>query len=63
MPYPGITEDTCYIDENNVKGKDIILIDDIYTLGANIDEDGLQALLNSGANKIIFYAIAYTWRG
>lgn len=62
MPYPGITKDTCYIDKNSVKGKDIILIDDIYTLGANIDEDGIQALLDTGANNVIFYAIAYTRR-
>lgn len=62
MPYPGITKNTCYIDKNSVKGKDIILIDDIYTLGTNIDEDGIQALLDSGANNVIFYAIAYTWR-
>ena len=63
IPYPGITNDTCYIDKNRVKGKDIILIDDIYTLGTNIDEDGIQALLYAGANNVIFYAIAYTWRG
>lgn len=63
MPYPGITKDTCYIDANSVRGKDIILIDDIYTLGVNIDEDGIQALLDIGANNVIFYAIAYTRRG
>lgn len=62
IPYPGITKDTCNIDENRVKGKDIILIDDIYTIGANIDEDGIQALLDAGANNVIFYAIAYTRR-
>ena len=63
MPYPGITKDTCYIDKNSVKGKDIILIDDIYTLGVNVDEDGIQSLLDTGANNVIFYAIAYTRRG
>ena len=61
-PYPGITTDTCYIDDG-VAGEDIILIDDIYTHGVNIDEDAIQALLNAGANSVIFYAIAYTGRG
>jgi hypoxanthine-guanine phosphoribosyltransferase len=30
MPYPGITKATCTIS-NEVKGKDILLIDDLYT--------------------------------
>ncbi|SMN02473.1 hypothetical protein SPONN_1154 [uncultured Candidatus Thioglobus sp.] len=56
MPYPGITKNTCNIS-NDVKGKDILLIDDIYTGGVNIDEDAIQALFDNGANSIIFYAV------
>ena len=56
MPYPGITTDTCSIS-NNVHGKNILLVDDIYTRGVNIDEDAIQALLNNGANFVAFYSI------
>ncbi|PTN09295.1 hypothetical protein C8N47_105136 [Mangrovibacterium marinum] len=59
LPYPGITCDTCSIS-NGVFGKDILLIDDIYTKTVNIDEDAIQALLNAGANSVTFYAVAYT---
>ena len=59
MPYPGITKDTCYISKK-VKGKDILLIDDIYTKTVNIDEDAIQALFDSGARSVIFYAIGKT---
>lgn len=59
-PYPGITQETCYISDN-VKGKDILLIDDVYTKTANIDEDAIQALLNKGVNSVYFYAIAKTY--
>jgi predicted amidophosphoribosyltransferase len=59
MPYPGITKKTCNIS-NDVKGKDILLIDDIYTTGVNIDEDAIQALFDNGANSIIFYAVGKT---
>jgi len=61
-PYPGITVDTCRIDKNRVRNQDIILIDDIYTKNVNVDEDCIQALLDSGAKRVIFYAIAYTRR-
>jgi len=59
LPYPGITTKTCTIS-NNVRGKDILLIDDLYTQTVNIDEDAIQALLNEGANSVIFYAIGKT---
>jgi phosphoribosylpyrophosphate synthetase len=62
MPYVGITKATCKIS-GDVRGKDILLIDDIYTLGVNIDEDAIQALLDSGANSVIFYAVAKTYKG
>lgn len=61
-PYPGITKDTCYISEDDIINSDIILIDDIYTRGVNIDEDCIQALLEKGANRVIFYAVGFTRR-
>lgn len=62
MPYVGITKDTCKIS-NEVRGKDILLIDDIYTKGVNIDEDAIQALLDNGAKSVIFYSVAKTYKG
>lgn len=58
-PYVGITNDTCNIS-NNVIGKDILLIDDIYTRTVNIDEDAIQALISKGAKSVSFYAIGKT---
>ncbi len=60
-PYTGITKDTCNISDE-VAGKDILLIDDVYTPGANIDEDAIQALLDKGANSVIFYAVGRSLR-
>lgn len=62
MPYSGITEKTCIIDKQRIEGKNVILIDDIYTNCCNVDEDCIQALYNNGAKKVVFYAIAYTKR-
>lgn len=59
MPYPGITKETCKIS-NKVNGKDILLIDDIYTKNVNIDEDAIQALFDNYANSIVFYAVGKT---
>jgi hypothetical protein len=59
LPYPGITTDTCNIS-NNVRGRDILLIDDIYTKTVNLDEDAIQALLNKGARSVTFYAVGQT---
>lgn len=61
-PYPGITVATCEIDTNRIRNQNIILIDDIYTRNVNIDEDCIQALINSGARNIVFYSIGYTRR-
>lgn len=58
-PYMGITKATCNIS-NDVNGRDILLIDDIYTKGVNIDEDVIQSLLEIGANSVIFYAVGRT---
>jgi len=58
-PYPGITAETCHISKD-VSGKNILLIDDIYTKTINIDEDAIQVLLNHGACAVVFYAIGRT---
>lgn len=42
------------------KDKDILLIDDIYTKTINIDEDAIQALIESGAKSVTFYAVGRT---
>ena len=59
MPYIGITKDTCTISEK-VKGKHILLIDDIYTKNINVDEDAIQCLLDHGAKDVTFFSIART---
>ena len=61
MPYPGITEQTCEISPN-VKANNILLIDDIYTPGVNIDEDAINALLKVGALTVTFYAVGKVLR-
>ena len=58
-PYVGITNATCNISDD-VIGKDILLIDDIYTRTVNIDEDAIQSLIDKGANSVSFYAIGKT---
>ena len=59
LPYPGITNETCTISDD-VRGKHILLIDDLYTNSVNIDEDAIQALLSKGANSVVFYAVGNT---
>ena len=59
LPYIGITMKTCDISPE-VKGRNILLIDDIYTKTVNIDEDVIQTLLTKGANSVTFYAIGQT---
>lgn len=61
MPYVGITKETCTILDQ-VKGKNILLIDDIYTKGVNIDEDAIQALYDNGAKSVIFYSVCKTYK-
>lgn len=56
MPYKGITRDTCKIN-NVISGKNVILIDDLYTPGRNIDEDALQTLIDKGVANIVFYSL------
>ena len=55
----GVTKRTCTISPY-VNNKHILLIDDIYTKSVNIDEDAIQALFDSGAINVIFYAIGKT---
>lgn len=59
LPYPGITQKTCRISKD-VRSKNILLIDDIYTNGVNIDEDVIQSLYNKGAKSVTFYSIGKT---
>lgn len=59
LPYCGITKDTCFINEQIV-GKEILLIDDLYTKTVGIDEDAIQALYDNGAKKVIFYSLGRT---
>lgn len=70
-PYPGITKDTCAIFEKGIRGQNVLLIDDIYTHHhrnpqtrekeiVGVDEDCLQAILDCGAKKVAFYALAKT---
>lgn len=58
-PFPGITKNTCHIS-TSVRGRNILLVDDIYTHGVNIDEDAIQVLFDAGASSVIFYAIGKT---
>lgn len=57
--YKGITNDTCTID-TRVRGKSILLIDDIYTEHVNIDEDAIQSLYDNGAKEVMFYSVCRT---
>ena len=59
LPYAGITNDTCTLSDEII-GKDILLIDDLYTKTVNIDEDCLQALIDKGARSVYFYSIGKT---
>jgi hypothetical protein len=56
MPYLQITKNTCEIS-NNIKDKDILLVDDLYTNSVNIDEDAIQSLYDKGAKSVVFYSI------
>lgn len=59
-PYVGITKDTCEFKEKEIKGKNIILVDDIYTEGVYVAEDCIQTLLDLGAKSVKLYVIAKT---
>lgn len=57
MPRPGLLKDTCNIS-GAITGKNVLLVDDIFTPGVGIDEDGIQAMFDAGAENVIFYAVA-----
>lgn len=59
MPYPGITNDTCHLS-GSVSGRNVILVDDVYTKTVNIDEDCCQFLLDNGAKSVTLYTICKT---
>lgn len=59
-PYAGITRATCRFNQSLIRGKTIILIDDIYTAGVNIDEDCVQALYDNGAAKVVLFTLSRT---
>lgn len=59
LPYPGITSKTCTMTAE-IRNKDILLIDDLYTDGIGIDEDAIQTLFDMGAKSVIFYAVGKT---
>ena len=62
MPYPGITNDTCHLN-GSISGRNVILVDDIYTKTVNVDEDCCQFLLDNGAKSVILYTICKTMIG
>ena len=57
--YPGIIKETCILSPE-IKGKNILFIDDIYTFGVNIDEDSLQAIIDNNPKSLTFYSVAKT---
>ena len=58
-PRPGLIADTCTLS-SGIRGRDVLLVDDIFTPGVGIDEDAICAVLNAGARSVVFYAIGYT---
>lgn len=52
---------SCTFSEE-IRGKDIILVDDIYTRGVNIDEYAYRSLLEAGAKSVILYTLACTYK-
>jgi len=58
LPYVGISKDTCTFSPE-IKDKNILLIDDLYTYSVNIDEDMIQTLYDNGAAFVCFYSIGY----
>ena len=53
--YGYITEQ--YFLEKNVKGENIVLIDDIYTTGSTLDEVA-RVLKKAGAEKVYFLTVS-----
>ena len=57
LPYPGISQDTCVL-EHRLDGKDVILVDDIYSATTGYIEDIAQWLKDSGAKSVCIYVLA-----
>ena len=60
-PKRGLLKRTCEFDAG-IYGRNILLIDDIYTRDIGIDEDAVLTLLEMGAKSVTFYAIGFTSR-
>ena len=58
-PRPGLIRDTCHLS-SEIAGKNIVLVDDIYTAGVGIDEDGVRALFDAGAKSVVMYTFGCT---
>lgn len=61
-PRRGLLKDTCEINKEGIQGRNVLLIDDIYTRSVGIDEDAVLTLLEMGAKSVVFYAIGFTNR-
>lgn len=59
---PNFMEQSCSVS-SDVSGKDIILVDDIYTTGVGIDEQAIILLLEKGVKSVILYTIGRTRKG
>ena len=58
---PGYTAQSCSIDQYSIRGKIVLLVDDMYTSypkGCFVSRDCVQTLLDRGAKSVIFYAFA-----
>lgn len=58
-PRRGLIKETCNLSPE-IKGRNILLVDDIYTPNVNIDEDAIETMFEMGANSVVFYAVGRT---
>ena len=61
-PYPGITKDTCDIQNESIKGRTVILIDDIYTKQLMLTKIVFKHYTMPVRRALFLYAVAYTNR-
>ena len=57
--YRGEALDNCEFSEE-IKGRDILLVNEVYYKIINHDEDMVQALFEKGARSVTFYAVGYS---